>query len=177
MEEKNLDVTTYRNGDTIPEVKDHGEWQSLRTGAWCYYNNDPENGKIYGKLYNWYAVNDPRGLAPEGWHFPTFGEWKELIDLVGEENRAEKIKEPGTAHWSVDSGYVTNETGFTALPAGYRSLYPKEIMEFSDINNCACWWSSTDDDSENAYCNGYGQNIGVFIMTLGPNMMRILCVV
>ena len=57
---KNLDVSRYRNGDIIPEVKDHKKWVELKTGAWCYYNNDPENGKIYGKLYNWYAVNDPR---------------------------------------------------------------------------------------------------------------------
>ena len=73
---KNLDVTRYRNGDIIPEVKDPIEWASLKTGAWCYYDNDPKNGKIYGKLYNWYAVNDPRGLAPEGFHIPSLDEFK-----------------------------------------------------------------------------------------------------
>ena len=57
---QNLDVTTYRNGDIIPEVKDSAAWAKLKTGAWCYYNNDPTNGEVYGKLYNWYAVNDPR---------------------------------------------------------------------------------------------------------------------
>jgi hypothetical protein len=68
---KNLNVSKYRNGDIIPEVKDPKKWANLKTGAWCYYNNKPENGKIYGKLYNWYAVNDPRGLAPEGFHVPS----------------------------------------------------------------------------------------------------------
>src|ERR1035437_9378616 len=68
---KNLEVTTYRNGDPIPQVTNRGAWDRLSTGAWCYYNNDPAMGAIYGKLYNWYAVNDPRGLAPAGWHIPS----------------------------------------------------------------------------------------------------------
>jgi hypothetical protein len=67
----NLNVSKYRNGDIIPEVKDPKKWANLKTGAWCYYDNDPKNGAIYGKLYNWYAVNDPRGLAPEGFHVPS----------------------------------------------------------------------------------------------------------
>ena len=71
---KNLNVIKYRNGDIIPEVKDPKKWAKLTTGAWCYYKNDPKNGGIYGKLYNWYAVNDPRGLAPEGFHIPSLEE-------------------------------------------------------------------------------------------------------
>ena len=72
---KNLNVTKYKNGDIIPQVTDPTQWANLTTGAWCYYNNDPANGAIYGKLYNWYAVNDPRGLAPEGWHVPSHTEF------------------------------------------------------------------------------------------------------
>ena len=72
---KNLNVTKYRNGDIIPQVTDPTQWTNLTTGAWCYYNNDPANGAIYGKLYNWYAVNDPRGLAPQGWHVPSHTEF------------------------------------------------------------------------------------------------------
>ncbi|RYY08664.1 MAG: hypothetical protein EOO04_39670, partial [Chitinophagaceae bacterium] len=75
---KNLDVTTYRNGDPIPQVTDPNAWATARTGAWCYYDNDPSNGAIYGKLYNWYAVNDARGLAPAGWHVPSDAEWNTL---------------------------------------------------------------------------------------------------
>jgi uncharacterized protein (TIGR02145 family) len=77
----NLNVSKYRNGDIIPEVKDFNKWLSLTTGAWCYYNNDPVNGSIYGKLYNWYAVNDPRGLAPEGFHIPSIDELHTITNL------------------------------------------------------------------------------------------------
>ena len=82
---KNLDVDRYRNGDKIPEVKDPVQWSQLTTGAWCYYNNDPVMGQIYGKLYNGYAVDDPRGLAPKGWHIPTDVEWTKLMTCVGDE--------------------------------------------------------------------------------------------
>jgi hypothetical protein len=77
---RNLDVDRFRNGDLIPHVKSDEEW--IKAGengqpAWCYYDNDPKNGKKYGKLYNWFAVNDPRGLAPKSWHVPTDEEWTE----------------------------------------------------------------------------------------------------
>ena len=80
---KNLDVTTYRNGDVIPQVQDANAWEKLTTGAWCYYENKTANGKKYGKLYNWNAVNDPRGLAPKGYHIPTDAEWTILTDYLG----------------------------------------------------------------------------------------------
>ena len=80
---KNLDVAFYRNGDAIPQVTDDAEWAALTTGAWCYYNNDSTLGKTYGKLYNWYAVNDPRGLAPRGWHIPSDAEWTTLETTLG----------------------------------------------------------------------------------------------
>jgi len=80
---ENLNVSHYRNGDSIPEVTDPEQWAKLTTGAWCYYNNDPEMGVIYGKLYNWYAVNDPRGLAPNGWHIPNDNERNTMINFLG----------------------------------------------------------------------------------------------
>ena len=83
---KNLDVATFRNGDPIPEAKSNEEWQKAgenKQPAWCYYDNDPKNGAIYGKLYNWYAVNDPRGLAPSGYHIPSDAEWTKLTDFLG----------------------------------------------------------------------------------------------
>ena len=79
---KNLDVSRYRNGDVIPEVADLSTWVNLTTGAWCYYENKSDNGTTYGKLYNWYAVNDPRGLAPAGWHIPSDAEWTSLITFL-----------------------------------------------------------------------------------------------
>ena len=79
---KNLDVSTYRNGDIIPQVTDPTQWANLTTGAWCYYNNDPLLGAVYGKLYNWYAVNDARGLAPSGWHISSSYEWNKIIKCI-----------------------------------------------------------------------------------------------
>jgi uncharacterized protein (TIGR02145 family) len=84
---KNLDVATFRNGDPIPEAKTKEEWDKAgdnKQPAWCYYDNDPANGAKYGKLYNWFAVNDPRGLAPSGYHVPTDAEWTILGDFLGD---------------------------------------------------------------------------------------------
>jgi uncharacterized protein (TIGR02145 family) len=88
---KNLNVFTFRNGDPIPEAKTDEEWSWASDNeqpAWCYYNNDPANGSKYGKLYNWYAVNDPRGLAPAGYHIPTKAEWDALTVYLGGEDIA-----------------------------------------------------------------------------------------
>jgi uncharacterized protein (TIGR02145 family) len=88
---KNLDVSTFRNGDPIPEAKSNEEWEKAgenKQPAWCYYDNDPANGAKYGKLYNWYAVNDPRGLAPIEYHIPSDAEWTKLTDFLGGEGAA-----------------------------------------------------------------------------------------
>ena len=94
----NLNVSTYRNGDVIPQVQDQVTWNNLTTGAWCYYENNAANGTKYGKLYNWYAVNDARGLAPAGWHIPTDGEWTVLSTYLGGEDVAGK-KMKSTSGW------------------------------------------------------------------------------
>ena len=86
---KNLDVSTFRNGEAIPEAKNAEEWAKAgenKTAAYCYYDYDSKNGKVYGKLYNWYAVNDSRGLAPNGYHIPSDAEWKILTVILGGEN-------------------------------------------------------------------------------------------
>lgn len=137
---KSLDVSTYRNGDTIPQVTDSLAWANLKTGAWCYYNNDPAMGAIYGKLYNWYAVNDPRGLAPAGWHVPSYDEWMVLHNNIGGENHAGgKLKEVGTAHWLSPNVGATDEVGFTALPGGER----RSNGTYEFIGAWGFWWSST----------------------------------
>jgi uncharacterized protein (TIGR02145 family) len=90
---KNLDLATFRNGDPIPEAKTVEEWKKAgenKQPAWCYYNNDSTNRVNCGKLYNWYAVNDPRGLAPEGYHIPSEKEWETLEDFV--DGAEEKLK-------------------------------------------------------------------------------------
>ena len=145
---KNLDVDHYRNGDPIPEVKDSVEWTNLSTGAWCYYNNDPALGAIYGKLYNLYAVNDQRGLAPTGWHVPSDEEWTTLSTYLGGKGVAgDKMKEAGTTHWWSPNTGATNSSGFSALPGGYRNF----TVQFKDIGFNGSWWSSTEDDTSNVW--------------------------
>jgi uncharacterized protein (TIGR02145 family) len=145
--DKNLDVTTYRNGDVIPQVTDQTAWAGLTTGAWCYYNNDPANGPIYGKLYNWYAVNDPRGLAPQGWHIPTNAEWRDLGNFLGGDLIAGgKMKTIGTSLWNSPNIGATNESGFSGLPAGYRGFNGT----FVRVGAAAVWWSASELDLASA---------------------------
>jgi uncharacterized protein (TIGR02145 family) len=145
---ENLNVSKFRNGDEIPEVKTNEEWTKSgaeRKPAWCYYNNDPENGKKYGKLYNGYAVLDPRGLAPAGWYIPSNGHWEILTDNLGWENEAGK-KMKSTSGWN-KNGNGTNSSGITALPAGQRS----SNGSFNGIGDCSYWWSSTEKGSDWSY--------------------------
>ena len=142
---KNLDVSTYRNGEAIPEVQAPQKfsyqaiiaWANLTTGAWCYYENNTANGIIYGKLYNWYAVNDPRGLAPKGYHIPTDAEWTILSDYLGGESVAGK-KMKNTTGWQ-NNGNGTNTSGFAGLPGGYRN-YDGVFLNIDTYGN---WWTST----------------------------------
>jgi uncharacterized protein (TIGR02145 family) len=142
--EKNLEVTTYRNGDPIPYVTDATAWEALTTGAWCYYNNDPANGSLYGKLYNWYAVNDPRGLAPVGWHVPTDAELTTLsTTLVGDAVAGGKMKVAGLTRWTAPNTGADNSSGFAGLPGGTRS----SDGTFFDVGYGGYWWSSTENNS------------------------------
>jgi uncharacterized protein (TIGR02145 family) len=142
--QKNLDVCKYRNGDPIPQVQDMTQWNKLTTGAWCYYENKTENGIVYGKLYNGYAVNDSRGLAPAGWHIPLATDLDGLIAYLGGINLvAGEMKEKGTTHWVSPNTGATNESGFTGLPAGVVALsgaYPNIITVFSGIGYLGGWW-------------------------------------
>ncbi len=141
---KNLDVTKYRNGDSIPQVTDPTKWAGLTTGAWCYYNNDSTQGAKYGKLYNWYAVNDPRGLAPNGWHIPSDAEWTTLsTTLGGIDTAGGKMKEAGLLNWRSPNKYATDSSGFTALPGGLRGR--DEI--FSNVFLNGYWWTATESSS------------------------------
>jgi uncharacterized protein (TIGR02145 family) len=154
---KNLDVTTYRNGDIIPKVTDATTWAALTTGAWCFYNNDSTTYAKYGKLYNWYAVNDPRGLAPTGYHIPSDAEWTTLGTTLGGESVAgAKMKESGTLNWYSPNLGATNESGFAGLPGGNR--YPYGV--FDAIGNNGIWWSSTEVNSSNAYNRYLGYDVG-----------------
>ena len=120
----NLNVEIYRNGDVIPQVKDEKAWKELTTGAWCYYNNDPSNGTKYGKLYNWYAVNDPRGLAPKGYHIPTDAEWSTLIDYLGGEDLAVSKMKSLRGWKSITSGGLKTCPNCSSWNEEYRRKVP-----------------------------------------------------
>ncbi len=142
---ENLNVEYYRNGDPIPQVQDKDEWDNLTTGAWCYYDNNSGNGITYGKLYNWYAVNDSRGLAPDGWHVPTNDEWTTLTTFLGgAETAGEKMKT--TSGWD-EGGNGTNKSGFTAIPGGYRN----HEGYFINIGKNALFWTATEFNSTNVW--------------------------
>lgn len=147
---ENLKVTHYRNGDPIQNITENSKWSNLSTGAWCYYNNMEKNDRDYGKLYNWYAVNDIRNIAPLGWHVPTDSEWATLINyLGGKDNAPKKLKETGTTHWKEFDSEATNSSRFNALPGGQRedngSFFNN--LGFSSFGNFGTWWSSSEKDS------------------------------
>jgi len=145
---ENLKVTQYRNGDLIHYVRDNDRWHATKEGAFCAYSHDMDLVSTYGLLYNWYAVNDGRGLTPEGWHVPSDEEWKILEMYLGmsqEEanktgwrgtNEGSKMKEEGISHWKS----FTNESGFSALPGGYRD----HNGNFYHMGGYALFWSATE---------------------------------
>jgi len=158
---EDLKVTKFRNGEDIPLVMDNDEWTELTTAAYCI---SPDGHY----LYNWYAVNDLRGLAPEGFHVPTDEEWTELTDFLGGKHAAGKKMK--TEEWG-----GTNESGFSALPGGFRFYYNGAFSLEGDLGN---WWSSIADgtanawyrnltsDNDNVYRNYYYQRNGFSVRCL-----------
>lgn len=143
---ENLKVTHYNDGSPIPFVGNVTDWNNLTTGAYCVYDNDLDNGKVYGKLYNFYAVADPQGICPVGWHVTINTDWEELADFLGGESVAGgKLKESGTAHWLSQNSDATDEVGFTALPGGQRGLGSDQ--GYFDIGYVGNWWASVEDES------------------------------
>jgi len=152
---ENLKVSRYRNGDLIPNIKDDDEWLYLETGACCNHDNNPGNDAKYGKLYNWYAVDDKRGLAPEGWHVPTYKEWSKLKNYVTENLGYSGFVAKAlatTTDWKCYEGYdkicvignnlsLNNSSGFGALPGGSRNI-DDGIDTFSSIGYGGDWWSA-----------------------------------
>ena len=138
---ENLKTTHYRDGTAIPNVTDDNAWYALSTGAYCNYNNDEGNVATYGRLYNWFAVNDVHNLAPAGWHVASYSEWyTTLANALGGCNLAgKKLKD--NILWNGD-----NSSGFKALPAGYRhsgDCPAGPITYFSALNSFSDWWTST----------------------------------
>ena len=165
---------TYRDGTSIPEVTNNTEWESLTTGAWSYFNNDPTKPR----LYNWFAVmgihdTDPntpnKEFVPEGWHVPSDNEWTTLeeyliangynYDETTTENKIAKAMASTTGWYnSTEPGAIGNDqssnniSGFNAFPGGYRSSNGSFYYE----GNSAIFWSSTENNSNNAWNRGLG---------------------
>jgi uncharacterized protein (TIGR02145 family) len=149
--EANLKVTHYKNGAAIDKVKGSASWEECaenERGAYCDYRNNSANSVIYGRLYNFFAVNDPRGLCPEGWHVASDEEWLIMTAFVGGDSIAGGIlKETGLAHWTSPNTDAVNSVGFTALPGGFRwfSGY------FEEIRLGGVWWTSSCENDVDAY--------------------------
>lgn len=170
---KNLDVVTYRNGDTIPQITG---WPATG-GGWCWYSNNPAYAE-YGRLYNWAALTDPRGLAPGGWHIPTDPEWTVLADCLGGDLVAGgKMKEAGISHWGSPANPNvggTNESGFTGLGSGYR----KADGEFDKRTVLGFWWSSTTVSGVTMYVRRLAYDSGEALRTTmsSPYFISVRCV-
>ncbi|MBN1337824.1 MAG: hypothetical protein JXA03_00795 [Bacteroidales bacterium] len=179
---ENLQTTTYRNGVAIPNVTT--SWNNLSTGAYVWYENDPTWKDKYGALYNWYAVNDTRGLCPEGWHVPTESEWNVLTDFIGgtsspNGNKLKSCRQAysplgGSCHtfehprWDEDTNYGnfgTDDYGFAGLPGGYRPYN----APFLGMGQIAGWWHSTGYSSYMSGTRSLNYNNG--IVTGGGNVM------
>ncbi len=143
---ENLKSVHYRNGVEIPLVISNTTWSTLTTGACCNYNNDTNIGKVYGKIYNWYTLNDTSNICPNGWHASSDAEWTTLVSYLGS-NAGGKIKETGTTHWNSPNVSATNESGFTALPAGARNF----DGAFGDFQTNSNYWTTASIDAGNAW--------------------------
>ncbi len=161
---ENLKTTRYNDGTPIPNVTDDEQWENLSIGAYCWYDNDRNNGETYGALYNWYAVNTSK-LCPQGWRVPTDNDWTALIDyLGGGEIAGGKLKATGTLEagdglWNDPNEGATNETGFFALPGGGRG----RGGSFFDVVSNAAWWSATEASGASAWLRfmaSYGVGVG-----------------
>jgi uncharacterized protein (TIGR02145 family) len=170
---ENLRTTRYRNGDTIPTDRDvvWNEAEIRLTGAWCHYRNSPEYEMPYGKLYNWYALADRRGICPQGWHVPINAEWNTLINhLGGEDVAGGKLK--SKTLWEVSKEGGTNTSGFSGLPGGSRS---DAIGDYYSLGYIGFWWSASEvganDDAWYRYLDNQGAGVGED----GDTKMRGFC--
>jgi uncharacterized protein (TIGR02145 family) len=151
---KNLSTIKYTNGDSIPQITDQSNWANLTTGAWCWYNNDSANyGSVYGKLYNWYAISDQRGVCPIGWHIPNDTEWSLLLDSLGGASIAGGALK-SLSGWEYPNLGASNSSGFSALPGGLRG----NSGYFNVAGSQGYFWSSSLQDIDRPYFRNLNAN-------------------
>jgi uncharacterized protein (TIGR02145 family) len=170
---ENLKTTKYNDGTSISNIIVNASWEATTSGAWCDYNNSSVISIIYGRLYNWYAVNTGK-LCPTGWHIPSDAEWNTLVTyLEGESAAGGKMKETGTAYWQSPNTGATNSSGFAALPSGYRNY----SGSFINLGFFCYWWSTSEYNSSTAlYRNISYNNASLYRYFLNkPNGFSVRC--
>jgi uncharacterized protein (TIGR02145 family) len=170
---RNLNVNEFRNGDQIPEAKTTEEWISAmkeRKAVWCYYNNQESLGKLYGKLYNFYAVTDKRNIAPIGFRVSNQNDWIELEEFLGEKFSGRKLKSKNG--WELQNGL--DDFGFCALPGGYRY----HNYDFIDLGRKASWWTTDAEGKNHAWNRNINYNYNCFFKAAYDNGvgMSIRCI-
>lgn len=184
---ENLNVAHYSNGDPIPNIPDNPGWLSDTLGTWCYYDNDPANGEVFGKLYNGYAMLDSRGICPNGWHIPTDAEWSELeiylgmpvthAGVIGDgrgmlENLGGALADDELGLWGSPSTWeVTNASGFSALPGGVRATNAAFML----LYGTAAFWCSTSAGDTAAFVRDIYKMYPGVSRHAGPYVMGCSC--
>ena len=173
----NLNLSRFRNGDTIFHAKTKKEWELASVKgipAWCYYENDTLNGAKRGKLYNWHAVNDPRQLAPKGWHIPLEKEWKTLEINLGENGGAKLKAKTGWNENNSDNSKVFDSekltSGFNSFQSGMRYedgffMYKTNgyFWTKTEMDKNTAWLYYLDVKSNNVLKNYYNKGIGLSV--------------
>ncbi len=144
---ENLRTTRYRDGSAIPVITMNSVWSGISFGAWCWYLNSNHLESVYGKLYNWYAVIDPRGLCPSGWRVPTESDWYSLAEYLNYSLSGGAMKEAGTGRWRSPNQGGTNVSGFTGRPGGRRV----SSGSFTNLSYSGSWWSTSQSGSQASY--------------------------
>jgi uncharacterized protein (TIGR02145 family) len=146
---ENLKTSKFRDGSAISEVTDGEQWKNQLTPAFCWYNNDNTNDGTYGKLYNWFAIQDSMGICPGGWHVPSDAEFAVLTKYLGsaDDVASGRLKEEGTLHWDAPNEMASNSSGFTGLPGGMRF----QEGQFNHMGKNGLFWSSSRDSESLAF--------------------------
>jgi uncharacterized protein (TIGR02145 family) len=171
---ENLRTTAYANGDPIPNVTGDPpeQWCDLTSPAWAHYENNSSYENPYGKMYNWYAVADPRNVCPAGWHVPTYSDWNDLTEYLdptydplistSSPTAGGKMKSTGTQYWQAPNTSATNESGFSGLPGGNRQ--PISLCDFINIGVSGYCWSASEFDDEEAWHTELSFNTQFFFL-------------
>jgi uncharacterized protein (TIGR02145 family) len=172
---ENLRTKKYKNGDIIPNITNGSDWINQSNGAYCIYMNNSSVDCPYGKLYNWYAVNDNRGICPSGWHMPSDNEWLILENFLGGASIAGgKLKNSGSDYWANPNTSANNSSGFSGLPGGGRLT----DGNFGPLNTWGQYWTSTESETFLAWSRTFEYNSAiVFRSTNGKTVgFAIRCV-